>query len=115
MEICAVCEQNPPLIPHVAAPKPLLTLIILLISPRCFCKGAASSLSAEHQAKHILWLHQEEQEKLKLLYYFILSQQQKELKKIVRTCQSPANLSAPGADFPGNTNLLEGPPAAAHS
>lgn len=36
-------------------------------------------------------------------------------KIIVRTCHSPANLSAPGADFSGNTNLLEGPPAAAHS
>lgn len=51
--------------------EPLLTLIILLISPRCFCKGVGSSLSAEHQTKDILWLHKEKKEQLKLLFIIL--------------------------------------------
>lgn len=53
--------------------------------------------------------------KVPLLYYFVMTTEGIIKKKVVRICYSLANLSAPGADFSGNTNLWEGPPAAAHS
>lgn len=71
--------------------------------------------------EHITWLHKDRRaEPVKIpLYYFVMTTEgkKKKKKKVVRTyvCHSPANLSASRTDFSGNTNLLVGPPAAAHS